>query len=193
MIATLLAEIYGPTPEARRAAAAKVEAAFRSVPFIVDVDNSYGEQARRMGAKGADSGSVRHGAERAEVGATFAVTGNATALAWLDQLYGPFGWPQITNVHRIEGGGTEPAHAGYFAHDVAEFHQELALIAAAEMRRGGGLVSAADLVGYRAAWREPLRFTWRGQEVVTAPPPSSTSRSTGRCLRAWPCSTSSSP
>jgi gamma-glutamyltranspeptidase/glutathione hydrolase len=43
----------------------------------------------------------------------------------------------------------------------------------AEMRRGGGLVSAADLVGYRAAWREPLRFTWRGQEVVTAPPPSS--------------------
>ncbi len=43
----------------------------------------------------------------------------------------------------------------------------------AEMRRGGGLVSAADLVGYQAAWREPLRFTWRGQEVVTAPPPSS--------------------
>jgi len=29
------------------------------------------------------------------------------ALAWLDSLYGKFGWPQITNVHRIEGGGTE--------------------------------------------------------------------------------------
>jgi gamma-glutamyltranspeptidase/glutathione hydrolase len=43
----------------------------------------------------------------------------------------------------------------------------------AEMRRGGGLVSAADLAGYRAAWREPLRFMWRGQTVVTAPPPSS--------------------
>ena len=43
----------------------------------------------------------------------------------------------------------------------------------AEMRRGGGLIGAADLAGYRAEWREPLRFTWRGQEVVTAPPPSS--------------------
>src|SRR3989449_4906614 len=30
-----------------------------------------------------------------------------TALAWLDSLYGPFAWPQLTNLHRIEGGGTE--------------------------------------------------------------------------------------
>ena len=29
------------------------------------------------------------------------------ALAWLDRLFGPFGWPQLTNLHRIEGGGTE--------------------------------------------------------------------------------------
>jgi DNA repair protein RecN (Recombination protein N) len=33
----------------------------------------------------ADSGSVRHGAERAEVSATFAVAGNKAALAWLDE------------------------------------------------------------------------------------------------------------
>ncbi len=33
----------------------------------------------------ADSGSVRHGAERAEVSATFALDGNAAALAWLDE------------------------------------------------------------------------------------------------------------
>jgi len=50
VISTLLAEVYGPTPEARREAAAKVEAAFRSVPFIVDVDNSYGDPARRLRA-----------------------------------------------------------------------------------------------------------------------------------------------
>jgi multidrug efflux pump subunit AcrB len=50
VISTLLAEVYGPTPEARREAAAKVEAAFRSVPFIVDVDNSYGTPARRLRA-----------------------------------------------------------------------------------------------------------------------------------------------
>ena len=33
----------------------------------------------------ADSGAVRHGAERAEVSATFAVAGNAAALAWLEE------------------------------------------------------------------------------------------------------------
>ncbi|APH72000.1 efflux RND transporter permease subunit [Aquibium oceanicum] len=48
VMATLLAEIYGPDGETRRQVAQKVEAAFRSVPFIVDVDNSYGEQPRRL-------------------------------------------------------------------------------------------------------------------------------------------------
>ncbi len=47
VMATLLAEIYGPDAETRRMTAAKVEAAFRSVPFIVDIDNSYGAPSRR--------------------------------------------------------------------------------------------------------------------------------------------------
>jgi multidrug efflux pump subunit AcrB len=50
VLSTLLAEVYGPTPEARREAAAMVEAAFREVPFIVDVDNSFGTPARRLRA-----------------------------------------------------------------------------------------------------------------------------------------------
>ena len=50
VMATLLAEIYGPDPETRRQVAARVEDAFRSVPFIVDVDNSYGEAPRRLRA-----------------------------------------------------------------------------------------------------------------------------------------------
>ncbi|TJW51125.1 MAG: efflux RND transporter permease subunit [Mesorhizobium sp.] len=48
VMATLLAEIYGPDGETRRKVATKVEAAFRSIPFIVDVDNSYGQPARRL-------------------------------------------------------------------------------------------------------------------------------------------------
>ena len=36
-----------------------------------------------------------------------AVRNTEIALGWLDSLYGKFAWPQITNVHRIEGGGTE--------------------------------------------------------------------------------------
>jgi multidrug efflux pump subunit AcrB len=50
VISTLLAEVYGPDAATRRAAAAEIETAFKAVPFIVDVDNSYGTQARRMRA-----------------------------------------------------------------------------------------------------------------------------------------------
>ena len=40
-------------------------------------------------------------------GGSKAVRITELALAWLDSLYGPYQWPQLTNVHRIEGGGTE--------------------------------------------------------------------------------------
>ncbi|HEX5633942.1 MAG TPA: M1 family metallopeptidase [Gemmatimonadales bacterium] len=40
-------------------------------------------------------------------GGGVAVSRTAIALQWLDRLFGPFAWPQITNVHRIDGGGTE--------------------------------------------------------------------------------------
>jgi multidrug efflux pump subunit AcrB len=48
VLGTLLAEIYGPDPDTRRAVAAKVRAAFKSVPFIVDVDDSYHNQVERV-------------------------------------------------------------------------------------------------------------------------------------------------
>ena len=47
VLATLLAEIYGPDPQTRRAVAAQVRKAFESASFIVDVDDSYGVQAPR--------------------------------------------------------------------------------------------------------------------------------------------------
>jgi multidrug efflux pump subunit AcrB len=50
VIATLLAEIYGPDAESRRTAAAAVRAAFESVPFVVDIDDSFGTQPRRLRA-----------------------------------------------------------------------------------------------------------------------------------------------
>jgi hypothetical protein len=40
-------------------------------------------------------------------GRGIAVQRTEVALAWLDTLFGKFAWPQITNLHRIEGGGTE--------------------------------------------------------------------------------------
>jgi multidrug efflux pump subunit AcrB len=48
VLATLLAEVYGPDAETRRAVAAKIREAFESVPFIVDVDDSYGDPTERL-------------------------------------------------------------------------------------------------------------------------------------------------
>ena len=53
-----------------------------------------------------DSGAVRHGAERAEVSATFAVAGNRAALAWLDgQSIAHEGECQLRRVVGADGRG----------------------------------------------------------------------------------------
>ncbi|HTT66491.1 MAG TPA: gamma-glutamyltransferase [Gemmatimonadales bacterium] len=43
----------------------------------------------------------------------------------------------------------------------------------AEMHRSGGIITLADLRGYRARWRAPLETTYRGWGVIGMPPPSS--------------------
>jgi multidrug efflux pump subunit AcrB len=43
VMATLLAEVYGPDAQTRRAVAERVKASFHSVPYIVDIDDSYGQ------------------------------------------------------------------------------------------------------------------------------------------------------
>jgi multidrug efflux pump subunit AcrB len=48
VMATLLAEIYGPDAETRRAVAREVRKIFSSVPFIVDVDDSIGDPRPRL-------------------------------------------------------------------------------------------------------------------------------------------------
>ena len=51
VIATLLAEVYGPDAETRRETARRIREAFESVPFVVDVDDSFGIQARQFRAE----------------------------------------------------------------------------------------------------------------------------------------------
>ncbi|MGE0533298.1 MAG: efflux RND transporter permease subunit [Hyphomonadaceae bacterium] len=48
VISTLLAEIYGPDSETRRAVAGEVRQIFEGVPYIVDIDDSYGQQRPRL-------------------------------------------------------------------------------------------------------------------------------------------------
>ncbi len=43
----------------------------------------------------------------------------------------------------------------------------------AEMRRGHGIITHEDLEGYRAVWRSPVQFTYRGWKIISMPPASS--------------------
>jgi gamma-glutamyltranspeptidase / glutathione hydrolase len=43
----------------------------------------------------------------------------------------------------------------------------------AEMQRGKGIITMADLASYRAGWRDALVTPWHDKQLVSAPPPSS--------------------
>jgi len=53
------------------------------------------------------------------------------------------------------------------------YHGSLAQEIAAAMQKGSGLITADDLAHYEVKEREPVRGTYRGYEVISAPPPSS--------------------
>ena len=82
VMATLLAEIYGPDAETRRKVAAKVEAAFRSVPFIVDVDNSYGQQARLKRLLISTDDAEFYHVEEGDVFDTIAILSNGKTIGY---------------------------------------------------------------------------------------------------------------
>jgi gamma-glutamyltranspeptidase/glutathione hydrolase len=53
------------------------------------------------------------------------------------------------------------------------YHGALARELAAAIEKGGGLITTEDLAHYEIKEREPVRGTYRGYEVISAPPPSS--------------------
>jgi gamma-glutamyltranspeptidase/glutathione hydrolase len=53
------------------------------------------------------------------------------------------------------------------------YHGDMARELAAAMQKGGGLITAEDLAAYEVKERQPIRGTYRGYEVISAPPPSS--------------------
>ena len=53
------------------------------------------------------------------------------------------------------------------------YHGALARELAAAVQKGGGLITSDDLAQYEVKEREPVRGTYRGYEIVGAPPPSS--------------------
>jgi gamma-glutamyltranspeptidase/glutathione hydrolase len=53
------------------------------------------------------------------------------------------------------------------------YHGTMARELAAAIAKGGGLITADDLAQYEVKEREPIRGTYRGYEIISAPPPSS--------------------
>ena len=53
------------------------------------------------------------------------------------------------------------------------YHGSLAKELAASVEKGGGLITADDLAQYQVKERQPIHGTYRGYEIISAPPPSS--------------------
>ena len=53
------------------------------------------------------------------------------------------------------------------------YHGAMARELAAAIRKGGGLVTAEDLAAYEVKERLPIRGSYRGYDIISAPPPSS--------------------
>jgi gamma-glutamyltranspeptidase/glutathione hydrolase len=145
-----------------------------TVAGLLDVLEKYGTMTRaqvmqpaiELAAKGivldrdlAES-FARRGGEFARYPASAAVFAKETGPYQIGDL-----WRQpdlAASLTRIK----ERGKAGFYQGETAD-------LLVAEMQRGGGLISHEDLQSYRSVWREPIRGTYRGHEIVSMPPPSS--------------------
>ena len=156
VMATLLAEIYGPDADTRRAVAERVEAAFRSVPFIVDVDNSYGQPARRLRATVPTDDADFYQVQESDVFDTLAILGGGRTVGYS---------------HR--GGGRQPIPIRIERPAGEKTLDERALttpIPANALPGGRGVVELGDVVqmGEERASFPVFRRNGRAAEMVTA-------------------------
>src|SRR5271167_3613055 len=78
------------------------------------------------------------------------------------QQYEIFRQPDLARTLERIAKNPDDFYRGAMAHELA-----------AAIQQGGGLITAEDLAHYQVKEREPLRSTYRGYEVISAPPPSS--------------------
>ena len=82
VLATLLAEVYGPTSTNRRAVAAELKKIFASVPYIVDTDDSIGEPRPRLRISIDQDRLEFFGVEQRDVYDTIAALFGGTAVGY---------------------------------------------------------------------------------------------------------------
>jgi gamma-glutamyltranspeptidase/glutathione hydrolase len=130
------------------------------------------------------SPAVRLAAEGFAVSATLAdslnwVVGSSPEFPELQRVLGKNGAPDWREGDRLVQPDlartlrliAERGADGFYTGPTAE-------LIAAEMQRGKGLITLADLAGYHANERKPIHGTYRGYDVYAPPPPSSG----GTCL-----------
>ena len=156
VLGTLLAEIYGPDAETRRAVAGKVREAFRSVPFIVDIDDSYHNQPQRLRIAIDQDNLEYYRVEQSDV---------------YDTLRALYGGTTVGYSHR--GGGRQPIPIRVALPKGASVLDERALatpVPANALPGGRGVVELGDVVSVS---RQPasypiFRHNGRAAEMVMA-------------------------
>jgi multidrug efflux pump subunit AcrB len=81
-MATLLAEVYGPDADTRRAVAQEVRAAFESVDFIVDIDDTFATPAPRLRLLISPDDLEFHGVTEADVLDTIATLNGTQVVGY---------------------------------------------------------------------------------------------------------------
>ncbi|MEM6462589.1 MAG: efflux RND transporter permease subunit [Pseudomonadota bacterium] len=156
VIATLLAEVYGPDAQTRRAVAARVEAAFRSVPFVVDVDNSFGQRVRRLRIAVSTDDAEFFRVEEHDVFETIATLNGTTTVGYSHRGGGR--QPIPITIERID------------SHDTLDERFLTTPIPANVLPGGRGVVELGDVVRIQAEESSfPIfRHNGRAAEMVTA-------------------------
>ena len=156
VMATLLAEIYGPDADTRRAVAAKVREAFAAVPFVVDIDDSYRNQVDRLRlAINPDS-------------LDYFKVGEGDVY---DAIRAYYGGQTVGYSHRGGGRSPIPIHLALSKANGVLDEKSLAIPVPANALPGGrGVVELGDVVTVK---REPSSFSvfrhnGRAAEMVTA-------------------------
>jgi multidrug efflux pump subunit AcrB len=130
VMATLLAEVYGPDATTRRAVAERLKQLFASVPYIVDIDDSYGVARPRLRLTPDRAQIERFGANEGDV---------------LDSIGAVMGGQTVGYVHR--GEGRDPLAINVILPQSARTWSEtLASTPVAAAGQGGRLILLGELV-----------------------------------------------
>mgnify|MGYP001161968339 CR=1 FL=1 len=156
VLGTLLAEIYGPDADTRRAVADKVREAMRGIPFIVDIDDSYHNRPERVRVSIDQDNLEYYRVEQADA---------------YDTLSALYGGATVGYSHR--GGGRQPIPIRVAlpkAGSVVDARALATPVPANALPGGRGVVELGDVVSVS---REPaswpiFRHNGRAAEMVLA-------------------------